>query len=511
MSEIKQSSGSFDEIAIIARQAFLGNYTVMFQPEDATLFTRGNGRGLKLYDEIDNDPKVWETLQKRKLALVSREWQVEPASTSRIDKRAADLVKAQLKNVGFDQLTSDMLDATLKGVSFIEPIWARDGAEIALTDAVHVEPWYFSFDRAPKPDDLVYARHAVRLLNGTGIEGIAIPQRKMMVHRYGQKYNSPWGLGLGSRLFWPAFFKRNGIQFWLAFAERFGTPVPIGKYPNNAQPQEKATLKNALRAFQQESAIMVPQGMEISLLEAARSGIDTYEKLVCYMDEQIAGIVLGKSGGKSGSGGQLAASLNLENEVRLELVKGDADLLTDTLTGQLIKWMVEFNCPGATTPRVERVIEETKDLKELAETHKIICDMGYRPTLDQIQNIFGGEWVDTGIAKPAGTKLDVPTLNFAAPLLQNGAKDDGIKGAEAIQSFIQSLAATPDLDDQTKALMQAQIDAVMFADSWESMQAALMASVEAQNVAPLAEGIERASFAANWMGQSDAVKSDANA
>ncbi len=82
---------------------------------------------------------------------------------------------------------------------------------------------------------------------------------------------------------------------------------------------------------------MLPVGMEVSLLEAARSGIDTYDKLVCYMDEQIAGIVLGKSGGKSGSGGQLAASLNLENEVRLELVKGDADLLTDTLTRQLIK------------------------------------------------------------------------------------------------------------------------------------------------------------------------------
>ncbi len=236
-----QNTATFDEVAVIARQAFLGNYTVMFQPEDATLFTRGNGRGLRLYDEIDNDPKVWEVLQKRKLALISREWQVEPASTSRIDKKAADLVKAQLENVGFDQLTSDMLDATMKGVSFIEPIWERVGSEIVLTDAVHVEPWYFSFDRAPNPTDLVYARHAVRLLNGTGIEGIAIAQRKMMVHRYGQKYNSPWGLGLGSRLFWPAFFKRNGIQFWLAFAERFGTPVPVGKYPNNATQAEKST------------------------------------------------------------------------------------------------------------------------------------------------------------------------------------------------------------------------------------------------------------------------------
>ncbi len=418
MTEAARPVHAFDEVAVIARQAFLGNYTVMFQPEDATLLARGNGRGLRLYDEIDNDSKVWETLQKRKLALVSREWQVEPASNSRADKKAADLVKAQLESVGFDQLTSDMLDATMKGVSFIEPMWARDGTEIVLTDAVHVEPWYFSFDRAPRPDDLVYARHAVRLLDGSGIDGVAIPPRKMMVHRYGQKYNSPWGLGLGSRLFWPAFFKRNGIQFWLAFAERFGTPVPVGKYPNNATPQEKSTLKNALRAFQQESAIMLPTGMEVELLEAARSGIDTYDKLVCYMDDQIAGIVLGKAGGKSGSGGQLAASLNLENEVRLELVKGDADLLTDTLTRQLVRWIVEFNCPGADIPRVERVIEETQNLKELAETHKVIFDMGYRPTLDQIQTVFGGEWSDIGTQKPANSAImaiDAPTTNFAAP------------------------------------------------------------------------------------------------
>lgn len=440
------NQGTFDEVSVIARQAYLGPFNLLLQADDDTLVTRSGGRGLRLYDELERDAKVFEALQKRKLALVSKPWRVEPASNSRIDKKAADLVRSQLEQVGFDQLTSDMLDATLKGISFIEPMWARDGAEIVLTDAIHVEPWYFVFDREPLPSDLVFARHALRILDGQSMAGQTIPPRKMMAHRYGQKYNNPWGLGLGTRLFWPVFFKRNGIQFWLSFAERFGTPVPVGKYPNNATPGEKSTLKKALRAFTQEASIMVPQNMEIALLEAARSGIDTYEKLVVYMDDQISGIVLGKSGGRNGSGGQMAAAAKLENDVRLELVKGDADLNTDTLTRQLVKSMTELNYPTAGTPRVERVIEEPKDLQATAQAHKSIFDMGYRPTLAQVQNTFGGEWIDILAAKlTANASQTDDSANFAAPA----------QGAPYDQDAIdQLLAAVPtDLTGQAMANM----------------------------------------------------------
>jgi phage gp29-like protein len=436
-----QNTPVFHEVSIIARQLLLGAFDRLL-PKDDTLLTRAGGSalGLRLYDELERDPKVWETLQKRKMALTSRDWKVEPpkGDTSRAGKKAADMVREQFEELGFDQLTNTMLDATLKGISSNEVMWRLDGSEIVADEVLDIEPWTLQFKFNPDPDEYRFARCGVRLLtpNNSNI-GEKVPHRKFLLHRFGAKYNNPWGLGLGTRLFWPVFFKRQGIQFWLAFAERFGTPVPVGKYPNNATVQEKATLKAALRAFAQEAAIMVPQGMEIDLLEAAKSGIDTYERLCKYMDDQTAGIVLGKSGG-IGSGGQLASAINVDNEVRLELIKADGDMLSDSLNKQTVRWIVDYNMPGAPYPRVRRVVEEPKDLKELADTKRILFEMGFRPSLETIKQDFGGDY--TEVTPPAAGNAK------ALPGAPNAAEfSDPVTPADqaAVDALLASLADGP--------------------------------------------------------------------
>jgi phage gp29-like protein len=442
-----QNAPVFNEVSIIARQLILGSFDRLL-PSDDTLLTRGGGNanGLKLYDELERDPKVWETLQKRKLALTSRNWKAAPpdGDTSRAAKKAAAMVSAQLNALGFDQLTTSMLDATMKGISVHEVMWRRDGSEIVADEVLDVEPWVLQFKLNPDEDEYRFARCGVRLLTPRNSgDGEKVPHRKFLIHRYGAKYNNPWGLGLGTRLFWPVFFKRQGIQFWLAFAERFGMPVPVGKYPNNATPGEKATLRSALRAFQQEASIMVPQGMEIALLEAAKSGIDTYERLCKYMDDQSAGVILGKSGGV-GSGGQLAANINVENDVRLELVKADADLLSDTLRRQVVRWIVDYNMPGAPYPNVTRVIEEPEDLDKLASTKERLFRMGFRPTLESIRQDFGGEYTEVQPATPvkvATAGAGGTTPEFAAP--------ETPADQAAVDALIASLA-----DTQLQSMME---------------------------------------------------------
>ncbi|RZI43699.1 DUF935 family protein [Herbaspirillum sp. HC18] len=405
-------TSTFEYVSQQARWALHG-YPSTTLPADDTLLTRGGGSatGLQIYDELERDPKVWEVVQKRKLGLVARNWRVQAASTSRRDQAAAALVSAQFQNIGFDDLTNNLLDATLKGISAGEIMWERYGSEIVASEFLPMQPWLLRFAPQPEEDDTIFARHGVRLIcTENMLQGRKVPSCKFLIHRFGGKYNNPWGLGLGTRLFWPVFFKRQGIQFWLSFAERFGTPVPVGKYPNNATSAEKSTLRAALRAFAQEAAIMVPQGMEIDLIEATRSGIDTYERLCRYMDDQIAGIVLGKSGGV-GTGGQLAAAVSVENEVRLELIKGDADLLSDTMNRQLVRWIVDYNMPGAGYPELVRVIEEPKDKLALASTRRTLFNMGFRPTLESIRAEFGGEYTDMHAPKGKPTK----TPDFGSP------------------------------------------------------------------------------------------------
>ena len=442
-----QQSPVYNEVSIIARQLILGAFDRLL-PKDDTLLTRGGGtsQALKLYDELERDPKAWEVLEKRKMALTSRPWKVEPpeGDTSRAARKAADMVRAQLTALGFDQVTKTLLDANLKGLSTNETIWKRDGNEIMADEVIDVEPWIFQFALHPDPDEYLFARCGVRLLTPSNYNlGEKVPHRKFVLHRFGAKYNNPWGLGLGTRLFWPIFFKRQGLQFWLSFAERFGTPVPVGKYPNNAQPAEKATLRAALRAFQQEASIMVPQGMDISLIEAARSGIDTYEKLCRYMDDQITGIVLSKPTG----GTHLATDINTNNEIRLELVRADGDLLSDTLNRQLVPWIVDYNMPGAPYPRVYRQVDEPTDTAKLAVTRKTIFDMGFRPTLRQIQQDFGGEYTEIQTAPHPADDPAVAAIsaNFAAPEApaDQAAVDallESLKG-EKLQGLMQKVLA----------------------------------------------------------------------
>lgn len=400
------------EIATVQRDITYPAFGGVLRQQDDTLLTRGGGRGLKIYDDIERDCHAYAVLQKRKMAVISRPWQVDPASTSRIDKKAADLVKAQLEadEMDFDSVSLNLLDATLKGFSVGELMWEAIGGELVVREIKPRDQRRFGFDD----------NYTLRLKTQEKMfPGMELPDRKFIVHSFGAKDGNPYGLGLGSRLFWPVFFKRQGITFWLTFADKFGSPTPVGKYPNGTSLTDQRILLNALAAIAQDAGVIVPTGMEIAFLEATRGGAtDTYEKLARYMDEEITIAVLGESATTKGGGGQAASAAITRNEVRLELVQADTDLLSGTLNKTLVKWITELNVPGATPPRVWRKVEEQKDLGDVAKRDKTIFDMGFRPTLAYITDTYGGEWTERPITPPnppiIAAQTGIDAANFAA-------------------------------------------------------------------------------------------------
>lgn len=56
----------------------------------------------------------------------------------------------------------------------------------------------------------------------------------------------PYGLGLAHQLYWPVFFKKQGLGFWLRALEKFGAPTGMGVYPAGS---DKATQEKLLRAI----------------------------------------------------------------------------------------------------------------------------------------------------------------------------------------------------------------------------------------------------------------------
>jgi len=394
------------EIAGADRDVFHLLFAHMMRSQDEILLTRGGGRGLKIYDEISRDPLVGALLRKRYAAVVARSWTVTPASSARIDRKAADLVERVLKGewgFRYDRICCEQLDATLKGYAVGEVMWARRSEDFLVpVDVKPKDQRRFVFDD----------KQQLRMLTLRDMmRGDELPAKKFLVHRFGDKTGDPYGLGLGNTLFWPAYFKRQGITFWLTFAEKFGSPTVVGEYPDGMLDAEQDKLLNVLAGIAQRSALVVPNGTVVKLLEGVRSGnINTYEELCRYMDEMITLAILGETLTSSVRGGGSRAASETHNVIREELADSDADLLCAAHTEQLVQWIVALNYPEAqppvlSRPRMAREEEEAvRDQKKIQARQMALAyittarQAGWVPAdpAADIDEQWKGKWVYVG-------------------------------------------------------------------------------------------------------------------
>ncbi|TAN12987.1 MAG: DUF935 family protein [Burkholderiaceae bacterium] len=396
----------------------------VLQSNDPLIIERGlNGsQAHELYRDLRRDGKVFAGLQKRKLAVVSRPWTVEPVSDDAAGNADAAVVSDILKGFAFDQLCNDLMDALLVGWQPAEIIWTLApvaGARERVVPRRVVKRAHRRFvylQEAGQPA-------ALRLLTREHMQqGIALPERKFIVHRVNAEDDNPYGTGLGLQLYWPVYFKRKGVLAWTKFLDRFGLPIPWGKYPTSATPREKGTLFDALRAVSNDGMIMTPEGTMIELLESKLSGSGTpHQAHVEFMDDWIMEVILGQSP-RGGSGGALAAAANERQDVRLELSQADSDLLSETLNATLVKWICELN--GLAPCTVYRKVEAEEDTKATSESDLNVTQMGFQMTEEAVRAKYGEGWEKSANPPSAGanpansfhTNLTIPasgSSNFA--------------------------------------------------------------------------------------------------
>jgi phage gp29-like protein len=437
------------EIAIAKINPFEPIFNDTLRPKDATLATRGGGKGIWIYDDIERDCHAFAVLQKRRLSVISNEWHIEAGGTARADKIAAERATAMLDALPFDRICAELLDAILKGYAVGEIIW-QPGSEVVAKRIEIRDQRRFVFDVQGRP----------RLLTTANLLwGVPLPDKKFIVHRFGAKDGNPYGLGLGTRLFWPVWFKRQGLQFWLTFADKFGNPTAVGTYPPGATEGQKDALLATLQAIANDTGVIMPEGMLVSLLEAKRSGgaNGTYDTLLKYLDDEMEKTVLGgtqtTSSRASGMNSQVSG---VQNEIRLELVRADADMLAGTLNGSLLAWIADFNDPGAKPPRIWWEVDEAEDLLIRAQRDNLLSQMGYRLTPEAVTEVYGDFYVAgtptpapaTGAAKPpvglSDPRAHDPTAALAAML--NEAARPQIEGWIAkARAMAQEATSLPDL------------------------------------------------------------------
>jgi phage gp29-like protein len=492
-----------NQIADLRSDPFISEYQTRLTPTDDTLNNLGGGRGYKVYDEIRREPHAYALLQKRKLEVTSREWDVTAASDRRLDKRAAEEVKRQLKAIDFDRLTKGLMGAVLKGFAVGEIIWSVDAGVWTAREVKVKKQRRFRFDL----DGQLYY-----LTRAQPSDGEKAPDRKFIVHRHSidDDDDDPYGVGLGSVLYWPAWFKRQALAHWLRSIEKSADPTLKLSYQGSYDEKKTQELIDAWLKAARDKALVVPENTSAELLQKSGSVSDDFEALNRYLDELMSEATLGETL-TTNSGERGARSLGeVHNEIRVAIAKADSDLVSQTIMSTLVKWIVDLNFPGAGYPAVWRNFEESEDLTTKIGRDKIIFDLGYEPEdPDYISETYGGSWIKKKepapadpIAPPAdGGRKAVAALFKDTPV----AEPTGVDAvAETLGSQLMVLAA-PAVDRMIEAVRTE----VMAATSFDNLIERLAFVSAEHDIADLAGLLEQAMTLAQLQGTAS-VEDDQN-
>jgi len=351
----------------------------LLEPTDPILRARGGG-SFDIYKPILTDPQVKSVMTQRLSAVTSREWEVVPGEDTAQGRRAADWLRDELSAMKFDRLTEKMLWGLFYGYSVAEQMFRRDGQlwgweEIRVRDRVR-----FRFD-----EDC-----GLRLLTMSNmLTGEEMPGEKFWVFSTGADHDDePYGLGLAHWLYWPVWFKRNGLKLWLIALDKFGMPTARGKYHGQASKEEKEQLLEAVMAIRSEAGIIIPEGMDIELLTAqgGSSRLD-YRALHDTMDAAISKIVLSQT--MTTDDGSSRSQAEVHADVADAVKKSDADLVCSSFNEGPVARLSAFNFPGVEPPRVWRKMEDPEDTTAAIARDEKLHNIGWRMTEERVKDTYG--------------------------------------------------------------------------------------------------------------------------
>jgi phage gp29-like protein len=368
---------------------------------------------------VDTDTTMAGLWEKRVKAVLSLPRFIRAADSSPAAEETALFVRTALAQIPLRVVPiSNTLEAVLKGVAINEILWERatrgplTGAWLPV-DLIDRPMWRFGWSATD---------HTLHIV-GTQprLAPVAAPPMKFQVLTYGTKDN-PWGRALLDRLYWVWYLKKHASKYWALFVERFAQPLAKGSYPY--KPGQEATnrehqdrLLAILNAIRTGTSIALPEGLDVTFLEANRGGDASYAAFLAWLDRAEALLLLGEvdTSGLAKGPGSFAKS-QVSNEVRLETVDHDAHLLGSFETDTLIRWMVLLNFgPDAPIPKSIYDSTDAPDRDQRMQgianalTDGVSVPLGYyRMTMRVPAPIEGEDLVTRPTPAPGGGALSLP-------------------------------------------------------------------------------------------------------
>lgn len=373
----------------------------------------------ELFSEMEEkDAHLHSAIQTRANGLLSLPRRVVAAAPGgEGERRAAAFAEEALQQVPrFEEFLRALLDGMAKGFAVVELLWDYDArGRLCVADWIaHPQEW-FAFDAAGR----------VRLLappfrseeNATDREEIphpagrslvpaashlAPPPRKFIVLRFGADFRNPYGRGLCQRAYGYYWLKKNVLKFWSIHQEKFGSPTAVATCGTGTSEEERRRLAELLDALQTETSIVIPESVELKLLDPGRaSGAGSYRDFLDWCNDEVSKLVLGATltTGEGRRSGSLALG-TIHQLVRQDYIDADAGLLCRVLNETLVRWIVELNLGSkATAPHLQIETESPTDMRQRIEVDRALLGIGVSLPQSYFYERYG---------RPAPGPLDTP-------------------------------------------------------------------------------------------------------
>jgi phage gp29-like protein len=461
---------------------------------------------LTLAEEMEErDTHYFSVLGTRKLAVQGLPVTIEAASEDPADVKIADAVRDLFATDVVQDCQADLLDALGKGFSVSEIVWDTSESQWMPKQITHRDPRWFRFDWID--------RTTIRLLDEKDPAfGLPLQPFKFIRHVPKLKTGIPIRGGLARMIAYMWIISAYALKDWMAFAEVFGMPLRVGRYPATATPKDVAILKRAVANIGTDAAAVLPESMKIEFVEAASGagGTDLYERLCQYMDKQKSKAVLGQT--MTTDEGSSRAQGQVHDKVRGDILTSDGMQLESSFNRDLVKPFVDLNFgPQKKYPKARLREADEDDIAQLTTSVAALVPLGLRVGQKVMREKLGlpePEPQDELLAQPAPppSPFGPPGADAADPAdrAMNRAGPQ-LRGArQAQQDQIELTAGAQKLADP--ALLQGRLDAIraLLEDSGDLRGFAdgLTQLAASSDQDAFVEAMTRAGFAAQLAGRS---------
>lgn len=371
---------------------------------------RATGHALPVYRAMLYDAHIGGLARRRRAAVKALDWRLE---TGKAKSKTVRLVQDVLSRLDVPAMVGSLWEAALFGYACAEVMWEKRESHV-LPRAVIAKPQeWFRFD----------SEGTLLFMAMGSANGVPVPARKFLLSRQDATVKNPYGIADLARCFWPHTFKKGGLQFWLKFVEKYGSPKLVGKFDRNTPETEQEQLLALLEACVQDAVMVIPNDNSVEVLgqdSASLSGAaENYEAFLRFCRSEISIALLGQDQTTEADTNHASATAGLE--VTGDIRDADA-VMVQRAVQDLVAWIVELNIgPEADAP--EFVLYEQADAAAEAEadSKKAARDKA----VAELRTYYSDDYLEKTYNLPPGALREEKEPEENAPASEPEKPEDG--------------------------------------------------------------------------------------